>query len=304
MNSIDEWNCYWKNSVQSDALFTDANGKAINDFVVFWDTLLCNRENDQNVLDIACGSGALFNSVSNLSQSHLAGLDCSEHALKLFSQRFPKARTIINTSLELPHKVVEAFDLLVSQFGVEYLGISTIGRLPSQLKQGAEFVGLCHYKGGHIESRYALELKAITLLSELNAVQEAKEIVDRLFSRDDLSTDSSADSLKSNFFKNLEAYREHWNAGTLHFVQGIYQLLTHYKQYNKTDILAWIDGMADQLEVARQRVTAICDVALSEQDIKEIIRLSSCKPSDWIARPFYMANSKLPVAWELRYKKV
>lgn len=301
MNSVKEWNQYWNSASapQSDALFTDAEGKAIKDFVVFWEDCFSNSDKDSHILDVACGSGALFKSVSHLPSSNIAGLDCSEHALALFKEAFPHSRTILNSSEQLPNDVIGTFDKVVSQFGIEYLGKETLAKLPLQLKKGAEFVALCHYQDGHIHSRYAAEKNALVLLSELRVVEQARQLATGLF----VNPDSALPSM-SSYFKTLEANKLLWNAGALHFIQGAYQLLGNYKQYNKSDIVNWIEGMDKQLQLAFQRVSAICDVALSKQDVDDVIAFSNQDHQCWTAKPFYMASSKLPVAWELRFKKV
>lgn len=301
MNSVEEWNQYWNSASahQSDALFTDAEGKAIKDFIVFWEDFFSSSDKDAHILDVACGSGALFKSVSHLPLSNIAGLDCSEHALALFKEAFPHSRTILNSSKQLSSDCIGTFDNVVSQFGIEYLGKETLAKLPSKLKKDAEFVALCHYQDGHIHSRYAAEKNALVLLSELKAVEQAKQLTIDLF----VNPDNALPSM-SAYFKTLEANKQHWNGGALHFIQGAYQLLGNYKQYNKNDIVNWIEGMDKQLQLAYQRVSAICDVALSMQDVDDIIAISNQDHQCWTAKPFYMASSKLPVAWELRFKKV
>lgn len=298
MNSAHEWNDYWSQKPQTEALFTDKKGQAVTDFAAFWQARLDPYPESTRILDVACGAGALFKSVAPLKFTHLAGLDCSSDALALFSQQFPTATTILNNTNALPADEIGQHDLIVSQFGIEYLGPHGLNSIPKLLHEGAEFIALCHYKDGHIYTRYKNEQQAIELLFEIGAFTHAKQVVENYRQK---PADGVAEAKR--YLATLANYRQRWNAGSLHFVQGIYQLLSDIASYEAQDLLNWVDGMEGQLRQTLARVSVICDVALSADDIAELIQRDSGQVEQWSARPFYMEGATLPVAWELGYKK-
>lgn len=298
MNSVTEWNEYWSTKPQEEALFTDASGKAIGDFKVYWAEYFRNKNLSSGVIDIACGSGSLFASVGQLSTAKLSGLDCSQNALALFSKRFPTADTFLNTSSELPKEPISSHAIIVSQFGIEYLGVDAILSVPEMMSAGAEFNALCHYKDGHIHARYSNEKASLSLLFTLRAFDKAREICQLL------EDDGTAAAIKKeHFFSHITMHRDKWNGGSLYFVQGIYQMLSNSASYDTNDIIDWINGIEVQLRQSFERISTICDVALSASDIDVITKSATGESGTWSSSPFFLEGSTLPVAWSLSFKK-
>ncbi len=296
MTTVDDWNEYWKENPNSKVLFTGDDGKTIGDFEKFWSQILPYHTQNLSVIDIACGSGALFQTFGDKAFSRKAGLDCSSDALNSLQKNVPDAEGILNETSVLPKETLIEFDLILSQFGIEYLGTESIKDIPGKMKQGAEFIALCHYKGGHIYSRYKREKEGIETLFAIEAFENALKIAE-LINNDTIAYESRA----RDYLSHLATLDKKWCAGSLHFVNGIQQLFVAYKQYDHSDILAWIKGFKLQLDIIYRRVTTICDVALSESDVQQIT--SGQYSGYWTASPFTLKNSSLPVAWNLRFKK-
>lgn len=73
----------------------------------------------KSVLDAGCGSGENLAALARLARYELAGVDISEEALKLASQRVPSARLI---QLDVQREALpERFDLVMSIQVVEHL---------------------------------------------------------------------------------------------------------------------------------------------------------------------------------------
>lgn len=296
MGTIDDWNQYWKENPDSKALFTEDNGKSISEFEHFWSQNIPNDTEMQSVIDIACGAGALFQSFGDKPFNRKVGLDCSTDALNSLKRNVPDAQGILNKTSHLPKEKLIEFDFIVSQFGIEYLGVEAIKNMPTMMKEGSKFIALCHYKDGHIYSRYKREKEGMDTLFEIHAFDNALQIANLILTDPNVYEDRAR-----QYLSHLSTLENKWCAGSLHFVSGIKQLFLSYKHYGHSDILAWIKGFEQQLETIYRRVSAICDVALSTSDIKQI---TSGKCSDsWVVRPFLLKNKNLPVAWDLRFNK-
>ncbi len=296
MATTDDWIQYWKENPNSKVLFTGDDGKSIEDFEKFWSQNLPYDTENLSVIDIACGAGALFETFADKAFCRKVGLDCSSDALKSLLKNFPDAEVILNQTSALPKERLLEFDLIISQFGIEYLGTEAITNIPVMMKCDAEFISLCHYKGGHIYSRYEREKEGMETLFANHAFEKALQIAD-LIKSDSTLFESRARA----YLSYLATMNNKWCAGSLHFVNGINQLFVSYKQYEHSDILTWIRGFKQQLETIYRRVSSICNVALSESDVQQI---TGGQHSDgWTVRPFTIKNSSLPVAWNLRFKK-
>ena len=296
MATISEWNQYWKENPNSKVLFTGDDGKAIESIEKFGPPNLPYDTKTLSIIDIACGSGALFQTFGDKEFYRKAGLDCSKDALKSLHINVPDAESILNETSVLPKEKLIEFDLILSQSGIEYLGTEAIKNIPTMMKPGADFIALCHYQGGHIYSRYKREKEGIETLFAIEAFENALQIAD-LMKNDLVAYENRA----KDYLSYLSTLNNTWCAGSLHFVNGVQQFFVAYRQYDHSDILAWVRGFKQQLDIIYRRVTAICNVALSESDVQQV---TSGQYSDsWSASPFKLKNSCLPVAWNLRFKK-
>lgn len=75
--------------------------------------------NVKSVLDVGCGSGENLAALATLGRYELGGVDISQEALRLASQRVPSARLV---QLDVQHHALpERFDLVMSIQVVEHL---------------------------------------------------------------------------------------------------------------------------------------------------------------------------------------
>jgi SAM-dependent methyltransferase len=297
MSSLVEWNDYWRNNGDVQSLYSDKNGKPFKEFSFFWNSALPGTKRDLKILDIACGTGALFKSLNDVCFDTIAGLDCSEVALGSFNKNFPQAKTFLTNGTKLPKNIVKTFDVIVSQFGIEYLGKNAVVDVLNSLKPNAEFIALCHFKGGHIHSRYEKERRAIEQLFFIDAFEVSLSLV-----HEAMSNEASTMTKMTSFIDKLKSDMDLNVGGCSHFIGGIEQLFSSFSAYHPNDITGWIKGMRTQLETTLSRVQVITDVALSEDEIKRIFELTSDNLR-WQAQPFFVNKSDLPTAWEIRCVK-
>lgn len=296
MNSLNEWNDYWKDNTNVDSLFTDSNGAAFEEFSVFWCSSLKQNTNSKSIIDLACGTGALFSSIGKIKLNRMAGLDCSPLALDAFNKKFPNAKTYLSEGTELPKEIIGDYDIVVSQFGIEYLGKASIIRLPEIMKPGAQFIALCHCKDGHIHSRYQKEREALELLFSKNSFSEAIALAES-----DPRDDDTIERMK-NYASYLKSQKGLGYGGSQYYVEGVNQIFANFHAYHQNDVVNWIGGMEVQLHAAYKRICTITDVALSTEDIEEITSTAGNK-LNWNVSLFHIRSSDLPSAWKLTYVK-
>jgi len=297
MSSLVEWNDYWRNNGDVQSLYSDKNGKPFKEFSLFWNNALPSTKRDLKIIDIACGTGALFKSLNDVYFETIAGLDCSEVALASFKKNFSQAETYLTNDTRLPKDIIKTYDVVVSQFGIEYLGKNAFVDVLSSLKPKAEFIALCHFKDGHIHARYEKERRAIEQLFFIDAFEESLLLV-----HEAAATEANTTSRMKIFIEKLKSNVDLKVGGCSHFVGGIEQLFSSFSAYHPNDITGWIRGMRTQLETALSRVKVITDVALSEYEIKKILKLADCNVNCQV-QPFFVNKNDLPTAWEIRCVK-
>ncbi|MBO1255176.1 hypothetical protein J3L16_05675 [Alteromonas sp. 5E99-2] len=295
MKNIDEWNKYWLSNSNTQSVFTDLHGEGFKELSLYWKTIFNKQNKNSRIADIGCGTGAIFSCIDALESYQLMGIDCSFEPLNILSSKFPTVSTFLNTENHLESCDLHKFTTVVSQFGVEYLGVEVFTGIPSLLSSNASLYTLSHIHGGHIHSRYSAELKAILILTKCSLYSKIEESIKELFA-------NGVSDLLSEFLLFLDENYDIWCGGTLHFVNGFKQLVERFRQYNESDIIQWFNGIDAQLKEAMSRMSIMCEAALRESDIKNIISKTN-QLGDWDYSPFFIKNKELPVAWSITFKK-
>ena len=119
------------------------------------------------MLDIACGNGAVMRFALAARQSsgpnsdlHISGIDESPAALEEMRKRHPTLCGIAANAALLPFHD-GAFDLVTSQFGMEYAGPNVFAEAARVVGHGGLIAAVLHLRGGGIYRECAINLDAI-----------------------------------------------------------------------------------------------------------------------------------------------
>jgi len=166
----DAWREYWAPGVEGDAVTGGAGGAEL---AKFWggavDRLLSSAPEALNVLDVASGTGAAAEAVRESARRcgvdvDIVLCDISRAALRSALARVGgNAVGVACDAAQLPFKA-QALDLLVSQFGVEYAGVSALNGLPDVLAPGGSLIVAAHVQGGAIAKECAINATVIEAL--------------------------------------------------------------------------------------------------------------------------------------------
>lgn len=137
------WSEYWDNG--SLTSFSDKSGNYVGPLERVWKAFFYSQTEAKKVLDLGTGNGALLELASSICKdSILMGVDYAD----IKTQKLPnKSYEIIGkTNIEkLPFKA-SSFDVIVSQFAIEYSDMSSaINECARVLKSGATFQFICHH---------------------------------------------------------------------------------------------------------------------------------------------------------------
>ena len=164
-----DWDAYWRNA-QSAAAHKDG-GPQDEVLERFWlqlfEKVFPTFQAMPRMLDIACGNGAVprfaLASLSSLGQDvdlHISGLDDSHAALVEMRKRNSKLCGIAANSALLPFQD-RAFNLVTSQFGMEYAGADVLAEVARVVRPGGVFAAVMHLRDGGIYRECAINLEAI-----------------------------------------------------------------------------------------------------------------------------------------------
>jgi len=302
-NTESDWSEYWENDSPKGEVFVTSQGDKHPALAEYWAQTFQSLARGTNIIDLASGAGSVFACLPEDHGYELFAADISEVALTLLSERFPSTHTVACSAANVPFDD-GSFDLVVSQFGIEYAGVEAFAEAARVLAEGGGFVALCHISGGHVDSGYQAQLKEARVVEESDFIDIAKRLTTAAFSGN---------------VANLERAQQDFIAVTKHVGEGLFrpghgihahlfhgfrQLYERRKQYDLTDITGWLDAMLGELDVNLDRLTRMCAAALSESDVHEIRRIFEEQGlEDVHCMPFETPGNELPVAWNLTAQK-
>ena len=177
----DHWERFW--DAKSGVHHADAIRLPVLDLT--WVSLLTDLEfqrDDFLALELACGSGSVSKHLKNKSQFTKAtkiGFDASTSALK----KLQFGELPVAGNLERLPFARDSVDLLTSQFGIEYAGISSIEAALDCVASSGYFIFVMHIADGSIFDECGKNLAAVDNFSSSGFVEAAKALLSALWSQ-------------------------------------------------------------------------------------------------------------------------
>ena len=160
------WDEYWRLTAEAAA----HKGGGPQDEVLerFWTGFFkgaLSRTSGRRLLDLACGSGAvarfaLAASASDGQAPSVVGVDNSLAALNELVKRSAPVFAVVADIKRAPFADC-LFDIVASQFGLEYAGMEAVEEAARLVARGGMFAAVLHLKGGAIYRECATNLEAI-----------------------------------------------------------------------------------------------------------------------------------------------
>ena len=197
-----EWDRVWRSKFERAFRDTDPINSLLDDF---WSRIFSSCRSHGHVLDIACGNGALARSLENALEAgdgtmRYVGVDKASINPALDAS-FGKlsARFIPNLAVEEASFQQAEFDLIISQFGLEYCNkVKTIELAANWIKPGGRMVLVTH------SASSAITLESKQILEQLRLIEESAVIplIYKLFERmEKLNETTKTNDPEANFLR-------------------------------------------------------------------------------------------------------
>jgi len=163
----DSWDSYWHGTAGAGAY--SSGGVDHPAVQVFWQQFFADSKplNSQpKIIDLASGNGAVVDCILAAYEEPLPGLTCldvSAAAVANIQKRFPDIEGIVSDARSIPLES-GSFDIVTSQFGVEYAGLDAVTEAARLLATGGKLAFLLHHQQGSIYQECNDSLNAIRLL--------------------------------------------------------------------------------------------------------------------------------------------
>lgn len=319
------WHAYWAGAdAVGDSVTGGAKGEALDHF---WSDFLETRlsAGARSMIDIACGAGPVSERAARIAQENGASLgilstDYSPTAVRSALAAASKqpgdggvdVLGFAGDGAKLPLRS-ETFDIVASQFGLEYAGAEAFTEAGRLIAKGGALAVLAHKKDGAIERECADNLRVIRAISDIGLLERARTAFDAGFAvaagRADSSVFQEADKAFGAAVNAAKPLIQESPKGVARaFLIRIYKDLAHmYPRqgaYRPEEVREWLDRGVFELGAYGRRMSSMVDAARSDEDIAAIC-------ADWRAAGLSVADPDVlemgtppaPAAWIIRAER-
>ena len=305
MTAIDAgkaWDTYWTGAQSAEAFASEgASHPAIEQF---WAERLVVFGQPERFVDLATGRGAVLDYAQTawgaLPQA-TSCVDVAPSAIDNVTRRFPAVAGVVANADALPHDD-QSFDLVTTQFGVEYAGAAAFGEALRVVAPGGSLLALIHHQLGSIREQSETNLLAITQLLERRILQRFAE---RLRAASTGDTTGIGD-LIADLERLLARHGQEVCDGTLARLRNDFERVYDDRHQLALDAsVGWAETLAGELAAYRERMQSMVAAALSPRDFDRLCELvleSGFEISE--ARPMMVAGQRTPLCWQLVARRV
>ncbi|WP_429912976.1 class I SAM-dependent methyltransferase [Glycocaulis sp.] len=281
------WDTYWQGK-GGESQAVNAPGIA-RELAVFWNThaggALEGRPGAR-LLDLACGAGVVALESARAAQARCVDLQivCMDIALEaLLAAReglsgAGNVSVIAGDAGALPF-AAGSFDLVFSQFGVEYAGMDALSQAPVVLAEGGELAFLCHYKDGAIHAESLRNLRVWDAVETSGLLNLALDLLETAYAADEgkgsqegLHTCGVAYRQAAEQTGALAQNSDGEAAqNVLRLLGDIAQLIRRRAAYDRDDARGWIRAQTRSCAAVRQRLQDMTAAALDAGQVQAVL---------------------------------
>ncbi len=305
------WDTYWQGTADVGAYSGGgASHPAIRTFWIDFFKTTYKNYTKPVAIDIASGNGAVLEcalEVFGADWDNLNCVDISTAAIANISQRFPRVTATVADASNIPFEDA-GYDIVSSQFGVEYAGKEAIYEAARLVAGGGRLALLLHTDAGSIHQECCESLDAIERLQKSEFIPRAIEMFQTGFSAvagaERKAYDAAADNLAPAITaveSILKQYGPQVAGDTIaKLYNDVAQIHQRIQRYDAEEVLNWLNKMESELLAYAERMSSMGEAAIDQQAFTDISNsLESQNFSIERAEPFTIPEQELAMAWIL-----
>jgi len=316
LQASNSWDTYWQGISKGGALNSDGiSHPAIREF---WISLFEGAKQDYvhpKVLDVASGNGAVVEfalAVLSSEKSEIVALDASAAAIASINKRLPAVKGIVSDACSIPIETA-SFDMVSSQFGLEYAGRNAIVEAARLVAKSGQLAVLLHIHNGSIYKECQQSFEAIKRLRKCQFIPLTTSMFDAGFKAvQGIKSESYSKAAKeyAPAVRELEAIMKAYGRGVAsNTISGLYadvrQMHQRIQRYDPVDVFNWLKKMDSEIDAYSDRMSSMLKASVNESDFRQInSELVSLDFSIESAKMFFVPELELPLAWALVARKL
>ncbi|MEM1105248.1 MAG: class I SAM-dependent methyltransferase [Pseudomonadota bacterium] len=306
-----DWGNYWQGRAASEA-GTALLGAAIETDAAIarlWAGVFDPRPATTRLVDLACGAGTALKAAHRAGLTDLTGIDIAAEAISVLGRDLPSAKGLV-ASAHSTGLASGGFDLVVSQFGLEYAGLQRAAvEVARLLAPGGAFAALIHLKDGAIAAECAAKLDELNALRDARFIAKAKKLFRALYASDGNTAQAAIDRANravTDFKPAMDrvqamAAAQGSNSLAAHLYNGTARLYERRLAYSLSDVEGWLTAMTGEIAAYRGRMDSMLDSAQHEAGIRsalEVLRAAGFAPVE--PQRITLRDGAAPAAWWVR----
>ncbi|HZD51891.1 MAG TPA: DUF4826 family protein [Woeseiaceae bacterium] len=282
MTATEGWDTYWRGAAAAAAY--SAGGIAHPAILAFWGAFfgVTHRKGSRpRCLDVASGSGGVvadLYSTIGTDACDLTCVDVSRAAVQSLTGRFPEVAGIVADAAALPLDS-GSFDVVTSQFGVEYAGRGAASELGRVLAPGGRLAMIAHCRHGRIYRECEASLDAIRRTRAANFLPLAMCLFEAGFAavrgaeRERYEQAGRAlNPAVRTLEKILQEHGREVAGGTIaRLYDDVARIHENMPSHDPAEVLDWLRTMDGELEAFAARMASMCESALDQQGLDRIV---------------------------------
>lgn len=294
------WSEYWEREGTQGEVFVSIRGERHPALAEHWRAFFADVDAGSSVLDIASGAGSIFASLPDEHGFDLYASDIAATALNQLSARIANVTTVVSSADSLPF-ADRTFDVVVSQFGIEYAGIEAFAEAARVVAGGGQLAVLAHVRDGYIDGSNKAQLAEAQLTRESGFIARAIELTRAAFGNDPVRHAREEQAFVPLIQALGQAVERCPRGVHSYLLGGFRKLYENRRRYDAQDIVQWLEGMDDEVARAIDRLKVMRAAASDADDMATVRQgLAAAGFAAIELDHFTVPNNDLPLAWNLR----
>lgn len=301
------WDEYWQ-SLPDAHLPATAGARASEALSGFWsDRLkaLFERMSSPRIVDLACGQGVVLREAMSVAgavkaEAEFFAADYSPAAsLALASMsEDPPIHTLCADLAQSP-LAPESFDVVVSQFGLEYAGVEAFPFAAESVRPDGELVLVCHCADGAIHAECSQNLVLLNRLADAGVFAGIRAYLEKVYREGIVSRgDSALLAAMNDIYEAAGQGRCAAGPYIQRLLTDMGQLCERALAYDPKDAFGWLSSQELAHEAYQIRMRSMLQAALTASDVDKICSDLSRRGFDPISsEQLALEDSERPTAW-------